>query len=51
VRAAVARFLRGEAREIEITARPVEPIALGEFGAGPPDPAMLGRLGLDATAR
>jgi hypothetical protein len=51
VRAAVARFLRGEAREIEITARPAEPIALGEFGAGPPDPAMLGRLGLDATAR
>ncbi|MBD0274418.1 MAG: hypothetical protein ICV73_21095, partial [Acetobacteraceae bacterium] len=51
VREAVGRFLRGEAREVEITARPAAPVAFSEFGAGPPDPALLGRLGLGATAR
>ncbi len=51
VRAAVGRFLRGEAREVEITARPAAPLAFTEFGPGPPDAAMLGRLGLGASAR
>jgi hypothetical protein len=51
VREAVARFLRGEAREVEITARPAEPLGFGEFGPGPPDAALLGRLGLGASAR
>ncbi len=51
VRAAVARFLRGEAREVEVTARPAAPIALGEFGPAPPDAATLERLGLGASAR
>jgi hypothetical protein len=51
VRAAVGRFLRGEAREVEIAARPAEPLAFGEFGPAPPDAAMLDRLGLGATAR
>jgi hypothetical protein len=51
VREAVGRFLRGEAREVEIAARPAEPLAFSEFGAGPPDAAVLGRLGLGATAR
>jgi hypothetical protein len=51
VRAAVGRFLRGQAREVEITARPPAPVALSEFGAGPPDPALLERLGLGASAR
>jgi hypothetical protein len=51
VRQAVGRFLRGEAREVEITMRPPEPLAFSEFGAGPPDAALLGRLGLGAAAR
>jgi hypothetical protein len=51
VRAAVGRFLRGDAREVEITVRPPVPLAFDEFGAGPPDAALLGRLGLGATAR
>jgi len=51
VRQAVGRFLGGEAREVEITWRPAEPVAFSEFGAGPPDAALLGRLGLGASAR
>jgi hypothetical protein len=47
----VGRFLRGEAREVEVTARPAVPLAFDEFGPGPPDPALLGRLGLGASAR
>ena len=34
VRQAVGRFLRGEAREVEITLRPAEPVAFSEFGPG-----------------
>lgn len=51
--AAVQRFLRGEARELELTARPPQPVALGEVPA-----VLLGgataaqrALGLGATAR
>jgi len=51
VRDAVVRFLRGQAREVEITARPARPVALTEFGPQPPDAALLGRLGLGATAK
>jgi hypothetical protein len=51
VRQAVGRFLRGEARQVEITLRPPEPVPFSEFGAGPPDAALLGRLGLGASAR
>ncbi len=51
VRDAVGRFLRGQAREVEVTARPAAPVALTEFGPQPPDAALLGRLGLGATAR
>jgi hypothetical protein len=53
IRAAVQRFLRGEAREIEIAARPPEPVALGDMaaaGAGGPAGAVR-MLGLTATAR
>ncbi len=52
IRAAIQRFLRGEAREIEITARPPEPVPLldmtGLLG-GPVEAQRL--LGLSATAR
>ncbi|WP_343894453.1 hypothetical protein, partial [Craurococcus roseus] len=54
VRAAVARFLRGEAREVEVTARPREPLPLGEMRGKPgepPDAAVLDRLGLEAATR
>lgn len=51
VRGAVGRFLRGEAREVEITLRPPVPLGFGEFGPGPPDAALLGRMGLGASAR
>jgi hypothetical protein len=53
IRAAVQRFLRGEAREIEIAARPPEPVALQDMaaaGAGGPVGAVR-MLGLTATAR
>ena len=48
---AVARFLRGDAREVEITLRPPVPVGFGEFGPGPPDEALVGRLGVGATAK
>jgi hypothetical protein len=51
LRDAVGRFLRGEARGVEVTARPAVPLAFDEFGPGPPDAALLGRLGLGASAR
>jgi hypothetical protein len=51
LRAAVGRFLRGQAREVEITARPAAPVALSEFGPAPPDAATLERLGLGASAK
>ena len=51
VRQALGRFLRGEAREVEITLRPAAPVAFSEFGTAPPDAALLGRLGLGASAR
>ena len=51
--AALQRFLRGEAKEVEITARPPQPVALGELPA-----ALMGGaaavqrvLGLGAVAR
>lgn len=54
VRAAVARFLRGEAREVEVAAKPVAPVPLGEIRGKPgepPDAAVLDRLGLEAATR
>lgn len=48
---ALGRFLRGEAKEVEITLRPPAPLGFGEFGAGPPDAALLARMGLGASAR
>lgn len=51
VREAVKRFLRGEAQEVEIIARPAEPLAFNEFRNGPPDPVLLERLGLGASTR
>ncbi|MFC7473955.1 hypothetical protein ACFQS7_06300 [Dankookia sp. GCM10030260] len=51
--AALQRFLRGEAKEVELTARPAQPVALGDLPA-----ALLGGpaaaqrvLGLGAVAR
>ncbi|MBW8271133.1 hypothetical protein [Caldovatus aquaticus] len=53
IRDAVQRFLRGQAREIEITAAPPEPIPFARFqGAAPGGPAEIQQmLGLSATAR
>ena len=54
VRAAVARFLRGEAREVEVAAKPAQPLPLGEIRGKPgepPDAAVLDRLGLEAATR
>jgi hypothetical protein len=52
IRAAVQRFLRGEAREVEVTAKPPEPVpllGLGGIAAGPAEAQRM--LGLSATAR
>lgn len=53
LRAAVERFLRGEAREVEITARPPAPLPLSALADGAMGgPAELQRmLGLGAAAR
>jgi hypothetical protein len=52
VREALLRFIRGQAREVEITARPPQPLPFAELAATPPDPAAAQRmLGLSATAR
>jgi len=53
IRDAVQRFIRGQAREIEITARPPQPIPFAQFqGAAPGGPAEIQQmLGLTASAR
>lgn len=52
VREAITRFIRGEAREVEITARPPQPLALSDLAAAGPEPAAVQRLlGLGAMAR
>lgn len=53
IRDAVQRFIRGQARTIEITARPPQPIPFDRFQGGPPGgPAEIQQmLGLSATAR
>lgn len=53
LRDAVLRFIRGEARELEITARPPQPLSFGELAAAPPQDAAAAQrmLGLTATAR
>ncbi|WP_206664797.1 hypothetical protein, partial [Dankookia rubra] len=51
--AALQRFLRGEAKEVEITARPPQPVAFGELPAAllGGAPAAQRVLGLGAAAR
>ena len=52
VRDAIIRFIRGQAREVEITARPPRPLAFSDLAAAGPDPEAAQRLlGLGATAR
>jgi Zn-dependent protease len=53
VREAVQRFIRGQAREIEVTLHPTQPVALMELQQRPPsNPAdAVARLGLGAVAR
>jgi hypothetical protein len=53
LREAVQRFIRGQAREIEITARPPQPLSIERFQGLPPgDPAEIQQLlGLAVTAR
>jgi hypothetical protein len=53
IRTAVQRFLRGEAKEVEISARPPQPLAFSAIqGAAGGSPAEVQRmLGLSATAR
>jgi hypothetical protein len=50
---ALQRFLRGEAKEVEITARPAQPVALGELPAALIGGAAAAQrvLGLGAVAR
>jgi hypothetical protein len=52
IRTAVQRFLRGEAREIEITARPPRPVALSDLAGAVGGAGEAQRLlGLSAVAR
>lgn len=52
LRAPVARFIRGEARELEVSARPPRPVPFAALSKPPADPAGWQRLlGLSATAR
>ncbi|GGG51875.1 hypothetical protein GCM10010964_43820 [Caldovatus sediminis] len=53
LREAVQRFIRGQAREIEVTARPPQPLSIEQFQGPPPGgPAEIQQLlGLAATAR
>lgn len=53
LRDAVLRFIRGEAKEVEITARPPQPLPFADLAAMPPHDAAAAQqmLGLSATAR
>ena|GEM_PF-1410159 len=54
IREPLIRVILGQAREVEIAARPPEPIPLNSFHAGPPPggpEAAVRVLGLSATAR
>ncbi len=53
IRDAVQRFIRGQARTVEIRADPPQPIALGQMQAGPPaSPVEAQRVfGITAQAR
>ncbi len=53
VREAVQRFIRGQAREVEVTLHPAQPVPLMELAQRPPaSPAdAAARLGLGAVAR
>ncbi|MES2712913.1 MAG: hypothetical protein V4653_15130 [Pseudomonadota bacterium] len=53
LREPLERFLRGQATELELTARPPQPIAFGALGTTPPRDAADAqrRFGLTATAR
>ena len=53
LREPLERFLRGQARELELVARPPQPIAVGALGGAPPRDAADAqrRYGLTATAR
>jgi len=53
LRDAVLRFIRGQARELEITARPPQPLSFSDLAAAPPEDATAAQrmLGLSVTAR
>lgn len=53
LREPVERFIRGQARELELVARPPQPLPLGALGGAPPRDAADAqrRFGLTATAR
>jgi hypothetical protein len=53
VREALQRFIRGQAREVEVTLHPAQPVAILELQQRPPaNPAdAVARLGLGAVAR
>jgi len=53
LRDAMLRFIRGEAKELEIAARPPQPLPLAELAGTPPQDATAAQrmLGLSATAR
>ncbi len=53
VREALQRFIRGQAREVEVTLHPAQPVAIMELQQRPPaNPAdAAARLGLGAVAR
>ena len=53
LREPLERFLRGQARELELVARPPQPIAVGALGGAPPRDVADAqrRYGLTATAR